>query len=109
MIYLASPYSHPDSAVREQRFALTRNYVAAQLALGNALFSPIVYGHQFAELYGFRGDAAAWQPINDEWLRASSRVWVLRLPGWDTSVGVHKEIAQALELDLLVQYKDMAL
>ena len=49
MIYLASPCSHPDPAVREQRYQAACRAVAALLHERRLVFSPIVNGHPLGE------------------------------------------------------------
>jgi hypothetical protein len=53
MIYLASPYSHPDELVQEARYKAARNYVHwSLLYLEDTVYSPIVHYHTLAELSG---------------------------------------------------------
>jgi Domain of unknown function (DUF1937) len=51
MIYLASPYSHPDATVRESRFRAACQAVVALLLTGEVVFAPIVHCHPLVE-YG---------------------------------------------------------
>jgi hypothetical protein len=104
MIYLASPYSHPDPAVREQRYAAALLFTAQQLSEGIAIFSPIVYGHQLSIVHSFPTDAKSWASFNDDMLDICDRLWVLKLDGWEQSVGVAEEIRQAKALDLPISY-----
>jgi hypothetical protein len=55
VIYLASPYSHPNPAVREQRFQAACQAAAALLRSGQAVFAPIVHSHPLVA-YGLLGD-----------------------------------------------------
>ena len=45
MIYLCSPYAHPDPAVREQRFDAACVTTAKLLLGGDLVYSPVVHGH----------------------------------------------------------------
>ncbi len=104
MIYLASPYSHPNPAVRRKRFEIARAFVMEKQAeLGTAIFSPIVYCHQFAEEFGAPTDAMSWSKINIGFMQASSELMVLCLPGWEESKGVTEEIAYFREAQKLVR------
>lgn len=47
IIYLASPYSHPDKDVRELRFIQITEYAAEQVSKGNIVFSPITYNQNY--------------------------------------------------------------
>jgi nucleoside 2-deoxyribosyltransferase len=94
MIYLASPYSHPDAVVRQKRFEAACRAAAALLRAGFSVFSPIAHSHPIA-LHGVPGTWAFWQQVDREQLRRCQAIVVLRLAGWETSVGVHAEIEQA--------------
>jgi Domain of unknown function (DUF1937). len=50
MIYLASPYSHPDPLVREARFDAACRAMADLVHAGQIVFSPIVHGHPLGAL-----------------------------------------------------------
>jgi hypothetical protein len=94
MIYLASPYSHPDPAVRQKRFDAACRAAAALLRVGIPVFSPIAHSHPIAQ-HGVPGTWAFWQRIDRQYLRHCRAVVVLRLPGWDMSVGVQAEVELA--------------
>ena len=49
MIYLASPYSHPDPAVRKERFHAACQARAELIRAGWIVFSPIVHSHPLVE------------------------------------------------------------
>ena len=44
MIYLASPYSHPDPLVRQARFDAACHAAAGPIQAGHAVVAPIVHG-----------------------------------------------------------------
>lgn len=93
MIYLASPYSDPDSIVRRVRYERTRLFTHHAISEGAVLFSPIVYCHQFAVEHGAPFAASGWQDFNEWMMSLSEACWVLTLPGWEKSLGVAAEIA----------------
>ncbi|MEX1230840.1 MAG: DUF1937 family protein [Planctomycetaceae bacterium] len=103
MIYLASPYSHPDPAVRESRYRLACHAVAILLHAGLTCYSPIVHSHPLAQ-YGFPTDWAFWEPHNREHLARCDELVVLTIRGWQESVGVAAEVALAEELGKPVRY-----
>ena len=106
MIYLASPYSHEETAVMQRRFEATRYFTNFHLRLGIPLFSPIVYCHQFALEFDAPTDSTAWATINYEILSRSESMWVLELDGWNTSGGVRAEIEWARELNMKTYRKE---
>lgn len=88
MIYLASPYSHSDPKVREDR------YLGAARALNFLLqdrrwaFSPIVHCHPVAVRYGLPTDHEFWLEYDGEFLKRCDELVLLTLPGWTQSKGM---------------------
>jgi Domain of unknown function (DUF1937) len=103
MLYLASPYSHPEPAVREQRFRATCAAVAQLMRAGHTVFSPICHGHPLVG-HGLPTDWPFWERFDREHLVRCDEVVVLMLDGWDNSVGVAAEIRIAGELGKPVGY-----
>ncbi len=97
MIYVISPYSDPDPAVREQRFRAACIATAALAWAGFLVISPIVHGHPLVE-HGVPGDWSFWRRWGSELLARCDEAVVLQLDGWIDSVGVQAEIALAREL-----------
>lgn len=100
MIYLASPYSHPDSEVREERFRSVVRATALLLRVGEIVYSPICHSHPIAELEDLPGDFAFWERHAVHMLRRSHSLVVLALDGYESSVGVRREIEIAEQLDI---------
>ena len=107
MIYLASPYSHPDPAVRERRFRDACRAAAALLRSGRAVFSPIAHSHPLVA-HGLPTDWSFWEWQDREHLARCDEVMVLMLDGWEESVGVREEIRIAREMDKPVRLVDPA-
>jgi nucleoside 2-deoxyribosyltransferase len=105
MIYLASPYSHPDAAVREQRFHSVCRMAATLMQQGDVVFAPIVHGHPLVG-HGLPTDWPFWERFDREHLRRCDELVVLMLDGWRESVGVAAEIRIAAELGKPVRYID---
>lgn len=103
MIYLASPYSHPDPAVREHRFRKACRVAALFMRTGQAVFSPIAHGHCICT-YGLPTDWRFWEPFDRQMLERCDEVAVLMLDGWRESVGVRAEIQIASERGKPVRY-----
>jgi nucleoside 2-deoxyribosyltransferase len=103
IIYLASPYSHPDPAVREQRFHAACRAAVALLHAGRVVFSPIAHSHPLAQ-HGLPGNWQFWERYDRAFLERCDEVVVLMLDGWEESVGVQAEIRIAQELGKPVRY-----
>lgn len=104
MIYLASPYTHEDPAIMQDRFDRVEAFTIRMFAQGVMVFSPIVYCHAMACKADFPRDAEFWQHFNADMLRHCDRLMVLRLGGWETSRGVQWEISMANALHIPVDY-----
>jgi nucleoside 2-deoxyribosyltransferase len=103
LIYLASPYTHADPAVREQRFRAACQAAAFLMGKGMHIFSPIAHTHPIAE-FGLPKDWAFWQQYDRVFLQACSRLLVLTLKGWQQSTGVQAEIGIMAALGKPVDY-----
>ncbi len=104
MIYLAGPYTHPDAAVRAQRFQAVCRVAARLLLRGEPVFSPVVHGHPLVAC-GLPTDWSFWSPFCRKYLEACQQVVVLMLDGWEESVGVLAEIEIADSLGKPIWYR----
>jgi hypothetical protein len=103
LIYLAVPYSHFNREVVELRFKAV-NKVAAKLMAGGAfVFSPISHTHPIAK-EGLPKGWDYWEPYDRLMISKCDMMMVLKLPGWEDSVGVTEEILIAMELKIPVIY-----
>jgi len=103
MIYLCSPYSHPDPSVREARFDAACLATVELMRAGHVVFSPIVHGHPLVR-FNLPIEWKYWERIDREHLRRCDEVVVLMLDGWRESRGVQAEIDLAIEMDLPIRY-----
>ena len=97
MIYLASPFTHVDPAIRQQRFEAACRAAAALICRGQTVFSPIAHSHAICR-YGVPLDWQFWQRHDRRYLDVCDEVVVLMLDGWRESIGVQAEITIAREL-----------
>lgn len=97
MIYLASPYTHPDPSVVKYRYQAVRAQVGWMLDAGVYVYSPIVHFHHVAKHHELPTDSNFWSNHNRHMLNLANRLDVLCLEGWEDSVGVKQEIEWAKE------------
>lgn len=100
-IYLASPYTHPDPTVREERYVAACQATAHLMRDGDVVFSPIVHSHLLATDYGCPKEFSFWE----KWCLSYLEHWatqflILPLEGWEQSFGVSAEKAVAKKLGL---------
>jgi hypothetical protein len=104
LYYLASPYSHPDAAVKKHRAEMVTESAVDLLHLGVFVFAPISYNEPW-EKYNLPGDWQFWQDFDKTFVsRCDGGIIVLMLDGWDKSVGVTAEIKFAKSIGLPVYY-----
>ena len=103
MIYLAAPYSHPDPAVRQQRYEMTCHATAALLRTGHTVFSPIVHSHPLVA-YGLPTEWSFWSRQDQTFLEIADAVIVLTLHGWRESVGVREEMRLAEAMGIPIAF-----
>lgn len=104
MIYLASPYTSPDIFVMEERYQRNLDMLAHLLAKGHVVYSPIVHFHPLACERDLPRDFAFWSRINLWMLGRADSLYVLKLDGWEESVGLTAEIERAKHLGIQTVY-----
>ena len=107
MIYLASPYSHVDENVRNERFHKVTKKCAQMARRGINVYSPIMHWHPAAYIHSLPTDAEFWRSSNFEHILHSTALWVLRLDGWEDSNGVREEMEFAHENRLPIVFVDL--
>lgn len=103
-VYLASPYTHPDPAVRERRFVEVCKVAASLMARGAAVFCPIAHSHPIDLLAPLPQTTSFWMAQDLPLLRCASRMVVLMLDGWRQSKGIAAEIAAAEAVGIPIEY-----
>ena len=99
MIYLASPYTHPDPRVMESRDEQTCIAVGSLIKQGLHAYSPIAHSRSVALLSDLPHDFGFWNAYDTDMISRCDEVWVLMLDGWEDSEGVKAEIKIALDLN----------
>lgn len=102
MIYLASPYSHPDPVIKKTRFLLVEQCTAALINQGHLVWSPIVHCYEMAKKFTMPDDAEFWKSYNFDFIRRCDAMYLLKIDGWQESKGVMMELnlAEAILLPL---------
>lgn len=106
LIYLASPYSHADTSIRDQRFAIVCRAAARLMSEGHLIFSPIAHTHPIAMAGSLPTGWDFWQKYDHAQLDTATEMWVLRLDGWDESKGVTGEIEYMRQCGKPVKFID---
>ncbi len=106
-VYLASPYSHPDPAVREARFQQICNITADLMNDGVIVFSPIAHSHPIALGRTLPTDWSFWKHVDSAFILRADKLIVAMMDGWTESVGVQAEVNIATDADIPVEYLEV--
>jgi nucleoside 2-deoxyribosyltransferase len=92
LIYLASPYTLYAKGL-PAAFEDVTELAAKLVGHGIGVFAPITYGHPMT----VNGTVNAcsekiWYPLNDAFMHKCDALLVARMPGWNSSKGVAREI-----------------
>lgn len=105
--YLALPYSHRSERVMVERAAIS-DFIFAELSKeGRVVYAPISSCHYIARTHGMPTDWRFWGLMGEEFVKASGRVLVIPLPGWEDSIGLTAEIEIAKENGIEVEFLDL--
>lgn len=108
MLYLASPYSSELPHVREERYQQALKCTAALLVKHNWVYSPIVHCHELAKLYALPTSFEFWKRYNFAMLRRCETFGILKIDGWDESVGLSEEFKLARTLSMPTYFYNVA-
>jgi hypothetical protein len=92
LIYLASPYSHTSTCIREDRYQAALKCTSWLIENGFWVFSPIVHSHNLPCNSGDRISFEFWEEFDTETITRMDELWVLDIPGVLESKGVRAEI-----------------
>jgi hypothetical protein len=106
IIYLASPYSHPDDKKREENFEKISEIAADLCSEGHVAFSPITYGHTLVGFKSMPTDWVFWQNFCLTFLNKCDELHVCKMEGWNHSRGVAEEIEYAVKNGIEIRYID---
>lgn len=104
LVYLASPYSHRLTEIRDLRHFRVCMAAAALMRRGIMVFSPIAHSHPIVKHGGLPTGWDWWQKYERLYIDACSRMIVLQLDGWEESRGVQDEIRMMQEMGKAVEY-----
>jgi len=104
MIYVASPYSHEDGKIREERYEKVTKYVADLVSKGHVAISPITYGHSLLKYKKMPTDFKFWENFCLDLLSKSDIMYVYKMDGWINSKGIQMEIKYAEENNIPIVY-----
>ncbi len=105
--YLASPYTHPEQRVRQERYLAACKKAAELMLSGKVIFCPIAHSHPIAEWMPLEKvmDGHFWKEQDAPYLEICDELIVFMLDGWEQSSGMKHEIERAQERGIKVIYE----
>lgn len=100
MMYLASPYYHPDALIMKTRYLLAKQATIGLLSQDIWTYSPIVHNHPLE----MQREHEFWMRFDLDMLRRCDSLGILDIPGWRESKGVAIEMDIATRLDMKFQF-----
>lgn len=100
--YLASPYTHEDPAVVEQRVELAHQYYSEFTVHGLHIHNATYESHRAARTHKLPTHYQFWLAHNSAFIIPSAGVIVAEIDGHEQSNGVRSEIEEARRLGLPV-------
>jgi len=104
MLYLASPYSHPNKWMRHKRYYDATVFAARLASRKIVVIPPITMSHPMQMFYDMPGSWEYWKSIDTELLSKCDHMIVYMLDGWQKSVGVQAEIKIAEQMKIPIGY-----
>ncbi len=103
--YLAAPYSHEDPKVKQVRHDIVNQVAHDLIRMGVQVYSPLTHNIPLAHL-GLHGNWLTWKAFDHEMLSRCDFLIVLRLEGWQNSLGLKAEMECAKALGKEIQWLD---
>lgn len=98
VIYIGSPYTHPEPDVQVDRWRQISQIVAALIEDGHWPYSPIAHSHSVASFGELEGHFDFWQDFDREMISRTDEFWIACMEGWRDSNGLkfEQEFAESL-------------
>lgn len=103
-IYIAIPYSNVN---KEESFRLSNKIAAEQYKKGHIVYAPISHSHPIAVQEGLPGGFDFWENIDFEFIRWCDYIILVKMPGWEKSAGVSRELEYCRKLGKPIVYLDI--
>ena len=100
MIYIASPYTHDNPAIVQERYEQVMEYTAELIKQGDVGVSPIVHCHVLANKFNLPTDFFFWNKYCLSLLQSADEMHILMLDGWKESLGIQYEKSFAIKYDI---------
>lgn len=104
LIFISSPYTHESKDVINKRVEQVTRFCGKMMLKGYTVISPITYGHAILEYTDMGGDWETWNKFCESLISKCDEMWVLKLDGWEESVGIQGEIVLCEIYNIPIKY-----
>ncbi len=105
LVYVACAFQQDDPKIRKERIESVACFCADQMRKGIVVFCPLVHNYGILK-YGLPIGWDYWEKFNKVLLARCDKLFVLKLKGWEKSIGLQAEIATARELKIPIEYHE---
>jgi len=103
LYYMASPFTHKDEKIQEERYNLATKASVGLLKHGIYVFAPIAYNGSWTR-FELPPDWSFWEPFDKCFVDRCDALLILKIDGWKESVGINAEIEYAKEQGKSIHY-----
>lgn len=103
--YLACPYSHHDPRMKAWRHQVANQVAFDLIKQGIFVYSPLTHNIPLNQM-GIHGNWQTWKAFDHAMLSRCDRLIVIKIDGWEESIGVTEEIAFAKENNIPVEWME---
>ncbi|MDN3504044.1 MAG: DUF1937 family protein [Rhabdochlamydiaceae bacterium] len=100
--YLASPYASKDPIIKKNRLSKATQVTAELFDQGILVFSPLTHNVAIDQMTKGSG-WDKWRTYDLSMLHQCGKMYLLKQPGWETSVGVQDEIKFAKQHNIPIE------
>jgi hypothetical protein len=108
LYYLGAPYSAPTEAEKAERLKKVTEFAARKIAEGVVVYSPLTHNGAIIATGLMPQGFQYWEALDGEMFKRCDALMVLKLPGWENSVGLKKELEWAAAQGKPVEYHEPA-
>jgi NTP pyrophosphatase (non-canonical NTP hydrolase) len=106
LYYLSSPFRCDDEMLRNERYEQTALALTSLMNKGKHVFSPIIHNSPIKRIADLGSSWEDWEQFDLDMLSRCDAVMVLKIDGWERSVGVQAEIDYAQTNNIPIYYTD---
>lgn len=107
-VFIISPYTDVDPDVTRIRVIDTEQYIVQLITVNKVIaYSAIIAFEHLLNDYAIPSDYVYWKTLCSTMMECAKEVHVLKLEGWEKSIGVQSEIDLAIKMNKPIKYIEL--